>query len=203
MTLPLLVRRSLRQHALSTAVTALSLALAGGLLMTVWVLRQQARQTFERTPTPWFQASQWGRAHVAACRQCVRVDSRACLREPDPTRAWSWNRSHPPRGHTSAHRSLQQATQPTATTPQWLPSSASASLAHRYVPNGSRQREVQSSPTQCNVTGHDASCAVRQAATWPFVQDPGGTLGNGKIEMACPSSTVSIARRRLPRTSMK
>lgn len=53
MTLPLLVRRSLRQHALSTAVTALSLALAGGLLMTVWVLRQQARQTFERMDGGW------------------------------------------------------------------------------------------------------------------------------------------------------
>ena len=53
MTLPLLVRRSLRQHALSTAVTAFSLALAGGLLMTVWVLRQQARQTFERMDGGW------------------------------------------------------------------------------------------------------------------------------------------------------
>ncbi len=53
MTLPLLVRRSLRQHALSTAVTALSLSLAGGLLMTVWVMRQQARQTFERMDGGW------------------------------------------------------------------------------------------------------------------------------------------------------
>ena len=35
MTLWLLIRRSLRQHLLSTVVTALSLALAGGLLMSV------------------------------------------------------------------------------------------------------------------------------------------------------------------------
>ena len=37
MTLWLIVFRSLRQHALSTIVTALSIALAGGLLMSVWV----------------------------------------------------------------------------------------------------------------------------------------------------------------------
>lgn len=53
MTLPLIVRRSLRQHLLSSVVTALSLALAGGLLMTVWVLREQARQTFERMDGGW------------------------------------------------------------------------------------------------------------------------------------------------------
>ena len=46
MTLPLIVRRSLRQHALSTAVTAISLALGAGLLMTVWVVKEQARHTF-------------------------------------------------------------------------------------------------------------------------------------------------------------
>lgn len=53
MTLLLIVRRSLRQHLLSTLVTALSLSLAGGLLMTVWSLRTQARQTFERMDGGW------------------------------------------------------------------------------------------------------------------------------------------------------
>ena len=41
-----LVRRSLRQHALSTSVTAASVALAGGLLMSVWVVKQQSQATF-------------------------------------------------------------------------------------------------------------------------------------------------------------
>ncbi|HEX2100308.1 MAG TPA: ABC transporter permease, partial [Candidatus Synoicihabitans sp.] len=49
MTLPLLVYRSLRQHALSTCVTAASIALAGGLLMTVWVVKTQAREAFADT----------------------------------------------------------------------------------------------------------------------------------------------------------
>lgn len=43
MTLPLMVRKSLRQHLLSTLVTACSIALAGGLLMAVWVLKDQSR----------------------------------------------------------------------------------------------------------------------------------------------------------------
>jgi putative ABC transport system permease protein len=46
MTLPLIVRKSLRQHALSTTVTALSIALAGGLLMSVWSVKQQSQETF-------------------------------------------------------------------------------------------------------------------------------------------------------------
>ena len=46
MTLWLIVFRSLRQHALSTAVTALSIALAGGLLMSVWSVKEQSRATF-------------------------------------------------------------------------------------------------------------------------------------------------------------
>ncbi|HEY3756964.1 MAG TPA: FtsX-like permease family protein [Opitutaceae bacterium] len=46
MTLPLLVRRSLRQHLLSTVVTALSIALAGGLLMSVWVVKTQSQEVF-------------------------------------------------------------------------------------------------------------------------------------------------------------
>jgi putative ABC transport system permease protein len=46
MTLWLLVWKSLRQHALSTVVTALSIALAGGLLMSVWTIKDQARAAF-------------------------------------------------------------------------------------------------------------------------------------------------------------
>jgi putative ABC transport system permease protein len=46
MTLWLIVRKSLRQHALSTIVTALSIALAGGLLMSVWTVKNQAQATF-------------------------------------------------------------------------------------------------------------------------------------------------------------
>src|ERR1051325_11157754 len=51
MTLPLIVRRSLRQHALSTAITALSIALAGGLLVSVWVVKTQAQDTFTQVNT--------------------------------------------------------------------------------------------------------------------------------------------------------
>jgi len=43
MTLWLIVFRSLRQHALSTIITALSIALAGGLLMSVWTVKEQSR----------------------------------------------------------------------------------------------------------------------------------------------------------------
>ena len=46
MTLWLIVFKSLRQHALSTIVTALSIALAGGLLMSVWTVKQQSQATF-------------------------------------------------------------------------------------------------------------------------------------------------------------
>jgi putative ABC transport system permease protein len=41
-----LVLRSLRQHALSTWVTAASVALAGGLLLTVWVVKTQSQAAF-------------------------------------------------------------------------------------------------------------------------------------------------------------
>src|SRR5271157_495254 len=51
MTLPLIVRRSLRQHALSTVITALSIALAGGLLMSVWVVKDQSLRTFTQVNT--------------------------------------------------------------------------------------------------------------------------------------------------------
>ena len=51
MTLVLIVYRSLRQHAFSTLVTAGSLALAGGLLMSVWMVKAQAQKSFLRTTT--------------------------------------------------------------------------------------------------------------------------------------------------------
>lgn len=51
MTLPLLVRRSLRQHALSTTITALAIALAGGLLMAVWVVKEQSLAAFTQVNT--------------------------------------------------------------------------------------------------------------------------------------------------------
>ena len=51
MTLPLLVYRSLRQHALSTLVTATSVALACGLLMTVWVVKRQSLAAFTGSTT--------------------------------------------------------------------------------------------------------------------------------------------------------
>lgn len=41
-----IVFKSLRQHLLSTVITALSIALAGGLLMSVWVVKEQSRATF-------------------------------------------------------------------------------------------------------------------------------------------------------------
>jgi len=46
MTLWLIILRSMRQHALSTIITALSISLAGGLLMSVWTVKDQARATF-------------------------------------------------------------------------------------------------------------------------------------------------------------
>jgi len=46
MILPRLVYRSLRQHALSTLVTAGSIALAAGLLMTVWTVKAQSQRAF-------------------------------------------------------------------------------------------------------------------------------------------------------------
>jgi putative ABC transport system permease protein len=46
MTLLRIVFKSLRQHALSTGVTAASIALAGGLLMAVWSVKEESRKTF-------------------------------------------------------------------------------------------------------------------------------------------------------------
>lgn len=51
MTLPLIVYRSLRQHALSTLVTAGSIALACGLLTSVWVVKEQSQAAFTATST--------------------------------------------------------------------------------------------------------------------------------------------------------
>lgn len=42
----LIVRKSLRQHALSTVVTALAIALASGLVLSVFAIQQQTRQAF-------------------------------------------------------------------------------------------------------------------------------------------------------------
>jgi putative ABC transport system permease protein len=44
-----LIYRSLRQHALSTVVTAGSIALASGLLLTVWVVKTQSQAVFAGT----------------------------------------------------------------------------------------------------------------------------------------------------------
>lgn len=51
MTLPLIIYRSLRQHALSTVVTAGSIALACGLLMCVWMVKTQSQTAFTQTTT--------------------------------------------------------------------------------------------------------------------------------------------------------
>jgi len=51
MTLLLIVYRNLRQYAFSTVVTAGSLALAGGLLMSVWMVKAQAQKSFLQTTT--------------------------------------------------------------------------------------------------------------------------------------------------------
>lgn len=53
MTLWLIVRRSLYQHLLSTLVTVVSIALAGGLLMSVWVVKNQAHATFTGQSGGW------------------------------------------------------------------------------------------------------------------------------------------------------
>ena len=46
MTILRIVLKSLRQHALSTSVTAASIALAGGLLMAVWAVKEESNKTF-------------------------------------------------------------------------------------------------------------------------------------------------------------
>lgn len=51
MTLPLIVYRSLRQHALSTLITAAGIALACGLLMCVWMVKTQSQAAFTQTTT--------------------------------------------------------------------------------------------------------------------------------------------------------
>ena len=51
MTLPLIIYRSLRQHALSTCITAGGIALACGLLMCVWMVKTQSQAAFTQTTT--------------------------------------------------------------------------------------------------------------------------------------------------------
>lgn len=51
MTLPLIIYRSLRQHALSTFITAAGIALACGLLMCVWMVKTQSQGAFMQTNT--------------------------------------------------------------------------------------------------------------------------------------------------------
>src|SRR4051794_15195474 len=51
MALPLIIYRSLRQHALSTLVTAGGIALASGLLLCVWMVKTQAQAAFTQTST--------------------------------------------------------------------------------------------------------------------------------------------------------
>jgi putative ABC transport system permease protein len=51
MTLPLVIYRSLRQHALSTVITATGIALAVGLLMCVWMVKTQAKTAFTQSTT--------------------------------------------------------------------------------------------------------------------------------------------------------
>jgi putative ABC transport system permease protein len=51
MTLPLIIYRSLRQHALSTAITVGGIALACGLLMCVWMVKTQSQAAFTQTTT--------------------------------------------------------------------------------------------------------------------------------------------------------
>src|ERR1700739_3432387 len=46
MTIGGIVLRSLRQHALCNGVAAASVALAGGLLLSVWVVKAQSQATF-------------------------------------------------------------------------------------------------------------------------------------------------------------
>lgn len=46
MIIPHIVLKSLRQHLVSTLVSAAAIALAGGLLIAVWVMRDQANRTF-------------------------------------------------------------------------------------------------------------------------------------------------------------
>ncbi|MDR1281431.1 MAG: ABC transporter permease [Opitutaceae bacterium] len=50
-TILFLALRSLRQHALATWVTTLSVALSGGLLLTVWIVKEQSQLAFTRVDT--------------------------------------------------------------------------------------------------------------------------------------------------------
>jgi hypothetical protein len=99
MTLFGIVFKSLRQHLLSTTVTALSLALAVGLLMTVWVVKEQSHATFTKV-TGGYDAVLGARgsklqlvlnaifqAHFARNR-CVRHRRRMAHKRFNPTQAF-------------------------------------------------------------------------------------------------------------------
>ena len=47
MTFWIIIRNSLRQHALSTGITAVSIGLGCGLLMSVWVVNFQSQRAFK------------------------------------------------------------------------------------------------------------------------------------------------------------
>src|SRR6185436_15274428 len=51
MALPLIIYRSLRQHALSTVITVAGIALACGLMMCVWMVKTQSQTAFTNTTT--------------------------------------------------------------------------------------------------------------------------------------------------------
>ncbi len=46
MIIPLIVYKSLRQHLASTLISAGAIALAGGLLIPVWVMRHESNRAF-------------------------------------------------------------------------------------------------------------------------------------------------------------
>ena len=46
MTLWIIIRNSLRQHALSTGITAVSIGLAMGLFMAIWTVKEQSMAAF-------------------------------------------------------------------------------------------------------------------------------------------------------------
>ena len=66
MTLPLIVYRSLRQHALSTCITVAGIALACGLLMCVWMVKTQSQAAFTQTTTGLTRA----RRAARSCSSC-------------------------------------------------------------------------------------------------------------------------------------
>ena len=79
MSLLKIVLRSLRQHMLSTVITAFSIALASGLLMSVWVVKDQARASFTGVDSGF--DGVFGARGRATCHGCSTNGS-------PPTGAW-------------------------------------------------------------------------------------------------------------------